>query len=120
MHHPLFSSGANGNNPHVRPLWVALYAGGVDIVLSGHDHVYERFAEQDPDGRPAFHRGIRQFIVGTGGARSFGFGSPKANSEVQGLGLGVLKLTLRTGAYDWSFLPAEGTAFRDSGSGLCH
>ena len=68
-HHPLFSSGQNGDNPGMRAFWRILYAAGVDVVVVGHDHLYERFAPQDPDGRFDPVRGIRQFIAGTGGAQ---------------------------------------------------
>lgn len=120
MHRPLFTSGINGENPDIRPLWRVLYDGGVDLVISGHDHQYERFAPQDPDGRADLVRGIRQFVVGTGGAPLYPLQASRPNSEVKGSAFGVLSLTLRAGAYDWEFIPAEGSAFRDSGTNVCH
>jgi len=119
-HRPLFSSGPNGNNPDVRPLFRALYDAGADLVLTGHEHSYERFARQDPEGRADPARGIRQFVVGTGGARlSPAFGPGRPNSEARGSEWGVLKVTLGGEGYEWEFMPAAGGAFRDAGSGQC-
>jgi hypothetical protein len=117
-HYPLFSSGPNGDITAMRDFWHILYEAGVDIVLNGHDHLYERFAPQDPDGRPDPARGIRQFTVGTGGASLYGFAMQRPNSEVRISTYGVLKLTLSNDAYDWEFIPVAGP--RDSGSGRCH
>lgn len=119
-HHPLVSSSVNGNNPQVRDVWQILYEAGVEVVLNGHDHHFERFAPQDPSGRPDGVRGIRQFTVGTGGYTLYGVVQRQPNSEVQASVHGVLKLTLRPGAYDWQFIPVPGTTFADSGSGNCH
>jgi len=120
FHHPLFSSAQNGPNPSVRDLWRVLYDRGVEVVLNGHDHVYERFAPQDPDGRADPARGIRQFTVGTGGAPLYAFGAARANSEVRTSVHGVLKLTLQVTGYSWEFVSIAGQSFRDSGSGSCH
>ena len=120
-HHPRFSSGLHGDALATRPLWQALYDAGGEIVISGHDHDYERFAPQDADGRLDAERGIRQFVAGTGGRSTRAFGTVKANSEARATGtFGVLKLTLRPGAYEWRFLPVEGKTFQDSGVGSCH
>jgi hypothetical protein len=119
-HRPLFSSGPNGNNPDTRPLFRALYDAGADVVLSGHDHSYERFAPQDPDGRPDQARGIRQFVVGTGGARLSPIGVSRPNSEARGSEWGVLRLTLHATTFEWEFIPIAGGAYRDSGTGQCH
>ena len=74
-HQPRFSSGdEHGNDPSVAPFWDALYAAGADLVVNGHDHDYERFAPQDPDGDRDRERGIREFVVGTGGGELRGFG----------------------------------------------
>jgi ABC-type transport system involved in cytochrome c biogenesis ATPase subunit len=122
-HKPLFSSGAaHGDDPEVKPLWDALYAANADVVIGGHDHHYERFAPQDPSGNPDPQRGIREFVVGTGGKNSHrklaGF---ERNSEVrQADTFGVLKLTLHPTSYDWEFVPEAGKTFTDSGSGTCH
>lgn len=119
-HKPLFSSGPHGGTEHVRHLWRVLYEFGVDLVLVGHDHLYERFAPQDPDGRFDPERGIRQFTVGTGGAEKYEGQSPRANSEIRGREWGVLALTLESDGYRWEFVPVAGATFRDSGSGSCH
>jgi hypothetical protein len=122
-HKPLFSSGAaHGNAPEMKPVWDALYSADADIVIGGHDHDYERFAPQDPTGKLDLQRGIREFVVGTGGKNSHrSFASPKPNSEVrQADTFGVLKLTLHPTSYDWEFEPEAGKTFTDSGSKTCH
>jgi acid phosphatase type 7 len=124
FHKPLFSSGkAHGDDPEMKPLWDALYAANADLIINGHDHDYERFAPQDPDGKLDWQRGIREFVVGTGGKNSHrSFGKTKPNSEIRGQPdtFGVLKLTLHASGYDWEFVPEAGKTFRDSGSGTCH
>ena len=117
-HFPYFTSGPNGRFFAMRDFWQALYEAGADVVLSAHDHLYERFAPQDPDGRPDPTRGIRQFIVGTGGAMIYPSGAAAANSEVRLSSFGVLKLTLFSDRYQWEFVPVSGA--RDSGEGMCH
>ncbi|MEO8256051.1 MAG: metallophosphoesterase [Acidobacteriota bacterium] len=119
-HRPLFTSGPNGDNPDLRNVWRTLYEANVDLVINGHDHIYERFAPQDPDGRPDFQRGIRQFIVGTGGATLYQFPQVRANSEARASVWGVAVFTLSSGGYQWEFVPVEGAGFRDSGAGVCH
>jgi hypothetical protein len=121
-HHPRFNSGAeHGNLTAVGPFWNALYEFGAEIVLNGHEHVYERFAPQTPNAVADPARGIRQFTVGTGGAQLYPFSSTiQPNSERRSnASFGVLKLTLKAGGYDWQFIPATGS-FTDSGSGTCH
>ena len=122
FHKPLFSSGgAHGDDLTVKPLWDALYHANADVIVSGHDHDYERFAPQDPDGKADVARGIREFVVGTGGKNHRPFGATDANSEVRDAeAFGVLKLTLSPGHYQWQFVPEDGKAFADSGSGVCH
>jgi hypothetical protein len=119
-HEPRFSSGAeHGSDSTFDPIWRDLYAAGADVVLNGHDHEYERFAPQNPSG-VADPKGIREFVVGTGGVSHYTFGAPVANSEVRdNTSFGVLKLTLHSGGYDWQFVPAAGSSFTDSGSGSC-
>jgi Calcineurin-like phosphoesterase len=122
-HEPLFSSGAeHGNSPAYKDFWRDLYSANATIVLNGHDHDYERFAPQDPDGQADPPRGIREFVVGTGGNHERRFAAvPQPNSEVRMTGtFGVLKLTLHPHGYDWEFIPQAGKAFHDSGSGACH
>ena len=90
-------------------------------MLNGHDHDYERFAPLDPHGSSDAAHGLREFVVGTGGKNQTPFGTPRPGSEVRGSGtFGVLKLVLRPGSYDWTFLPAPPGTFGDSGSGTCH
>jgi hypothetical protein len=122
FHHPLFTSGNyRPGVPEVKPLWEALYAAGADVVLNGHDHNYQRFAPQDPEGRADPQRGNREFVVGTGGKSHYTIADPIANSEVHNDDTnGVLKLTLRPRGYEWRFVPVEGEAFTDSGSARCH
>lgn len=122
FHKPRFSSGLNhGNDPEVGAFWQALYDFNAELILNGHDHDYERFAPQDPNGNADPKRGIREFVVGTGGKNLREFGIPKPNSEVRNNGaFGVLKLTLKTTGYDWKFIPEAGKTFTDSGSGSCH
>jgi hypothetical protein len=122
FHKPLFSSGgAHGDDPEIVPIWQALYDANADVVVSGHDHDYERFAPQTPLAKPDPERGIREFVAGTGGKNHRPFTTPHANSEVRNAdAFGVLKLTLRPGAYDWQFIPEAGKTFTDSGTGNCH
>ncbi|MEW6475403.1 MAG: DNRLRE domain-containing protein [Actinomycetota bacterium] len=116
-HHPRFSSVSS--NSATRALWKTLQEYGAEMVLSGHHHVYERFAPQDADGRLDAN-GIRQFVVGTGGRSHASFNSTKPNSEVRNnRTYGVLKLTLRSDGYNFDFVPIEGSSFRDSGHGSC-
>ncbi len=121
-HHPRFSSGTtHGSWAGPQPLWQALYDAGTDVIVVGHEHQYERFAPQTPAGVLDTTRGIRQFVVGTGGASLYPFGPPIANSEVRNNTThGVIKLTLRAGGYDWEFVPVAGGTFRDSGTDKCH
>lgn len=119
-HRPLFSSGRHGNNTDMRDVWRTLYEFDVDVVINAHDHTYERFAPQDADGRFDPARGIREFVVGTGGATLYSFPGARANSEARGASWGVAMFTLRNGSYDWEFIPVDGQTFRDSGSGTCH
>ena len=120
-HHPRFSSGADvGSQPQTQPLWQALYDAGADVVISAHEHNYERFAPQTPDGTADAQRGIREFVVGTGGGQLSAFATTRPNSVVRGVAHGVLKLTLSPWTYTWRFIPIPGDSFTDSGSGTCH
>ena len=120
-HRPRFSSGDHGSSTSVAALWQALYEARADVVLSAHDHDYERFALQNPSGQ-ADPNGIREFVVGTGGATHSSFSSTiAANSQVRNATTyGVLKLTLRAASYEWQFVPEAGGSFTDSGSNACH
>ncbi len=120
-HHPWFSSGNYGREMDLRPLWQALYEADAEIILNGHEHFYERFAPQTPDGQRDPQRGIREFIVGTGGNGQNLFGTVAANSEKRSRDTyGLLKLTLFDGTYTWEFLPVQGGTFFDHGTGVCH
>jgi len=126
LHHPRFSTteGRDPIRPELGPMWGALYEYGADLVLNGHDHSYQRYAAQRPNGTADATYGIRQLTVGTGGGEGlYGFAPipPGSNLEVRNnVTWGVLKLTLRTGGYDWRFTPVTGATFTDSGSGTCH
>jgi PKD repeat protein len=120
-HRPRFYSSGSGNRPSMYGLWKALYDAGAELILVSHTHNYERFARLNADGNPDPVRGIRQILVGTGGASQGPQEYKGANVEVQGWGSwGVLKLTLQPDAYHWEFLRATGTAFADAGSEACH
>jgi len=121
MHRPRFSSGEHGDSERVKALFQLLFDGGVEVLLSGHDHTYERFAPQTPDGHVDTQRGVRQFVVGTGGAPFYDFRAKlDPNSEVhQNQVHGVLRLVFHPEGYDWEFV-GTGTAFSDKGSDRCH
>ena len=119
-HKPLFSSGDHGNNSTLLALWQALYDYRADVVLNGHDHSYERFAPQSPTGQTEPTRGVREFVVGTGGASLRSFPNIQPNSEVRNnTSWGVLKLTLYQTSFDWEFIPIAGQTFSDIGSANC-
>ncbi len=123
-HHALFSSGlfsSHARHEELRPFWQDLYAAHADLILAGHEHSYERFAPQDPEGRADTEHGIRQITVGTGGKSHTFLSFAQPNSEVRNMDtFGVLKLTLAPGNYKWEFIPEAGKTFRDSGQGTCH
>jgi hypothetical protein len=119
-HHPRFSSGVHGSDEDVDAFWRVLYEAGADIVLNGHDHNYERFAAQDPDGELDPERGIRQFVVGTGGIKLRPFEDPPLpTTEMRDdSSHGVLHLTLRRNDYDWEFVSTA--SFTDTGTARVH
>lgn len=118
-HIPVFSSGGRANN-NMSQIFSLLYNNNVEIVLNGHDHIYERFAPMSPGGGLDNARGIRQFIVGTGGANHTSIANVAANSQVRNAdSFGGLKFTLHDNSYDWQFIPATGN-FTDSGTSACH
>lgn len=119
-HHPVVSEGRNGDNRFMLPIWRLLSRHGVELVVTGHDHNYQRFAPLDGDLRPAPVNGIRQFVVGTGGAHKYGFAAPASNTENRGIAWGVLRLGLHATSYEWEFLPVPGETFRDFGRDECH
>ena len=121
FHHPRFSSGPRDIAKQAEQLWWMLAEGGVDVVVTGHDHMYERFAPLDKNGDRDDTNGIRSFIVGTGGASRVRTRRRAPHSVVRSSeAFGVLRLTLKSGGYDWRFVPVRGATFRDSGSGTCH
>jgi hypothetical protein len=120
-HHPRFSSGHDGDGTFMQPIWKDLADAKADVVLVGHSHNYERFAPMDASGKLNRTNGIREFVVGTGGAFPTGISSAKPNSEVrQNTTFGVLRMTLHPTSYDWKFVPEAGKTFTDSGSNACH
>lgn len=120
-HKPLFSSGAkHGNDPEMKAFWKDLYEARTTLVINGHDHDYERFTPQDPEGKSDAARGIREIVVGTGGKSHRPFATPLPTSEVRNADtFGVLKLTLHPNTYDWEFIPEAGKTFHDFGSERC-
>ena len=119
-HIPLFSSGTRAN-AGTRPFWQLLYNAHADLVLNGHDHIYERFAPQTATGALDQANGVREFIVGTGGADHSSIATVAANSQVRNATtFGVLELTLHAGSYDWQFVPEAGKTFTDAGTQACH
>jgi calcineurin-like phosphoesterase family protein len=121
-HHPLFTSGSNHTNAtKMRPIFQALYDFSAEVVVSGHNHNYERFAPQNPTGGLDNARGIRELVAGTGGISHYSFGTIQPNSQVRNADTyGVLKLTLHASSYDWQFVPEAGKTFSDSGTTACH
>ncbi len=120
-HHPVYSSGGHGNNPFMAPVWKVLADAGADVVLASHDHNYERFAPQDGEGKLDRARGIRQFVVGTGGAQLTPILFLQPNSEKSNNSThGVLKMVLKDTGYEWEFLPAIADGFTDRGHAPCH
>jgi hypothetical protein len=122
-HVPVFSSGPHGSElketAQMREAWRVLYESGADVVINGHDHLYERFAPQNPQGK-ADPNGIREFIVGTGGGGQYEFRQIRANSEVRSnRSYGVLVLTLGATDYSWEFVSAAGASFHDAGTARC-
>jgi hypothetical protein len=121
FHHPRFSSGPSPANRKSVQLWDILSSAGADVVVSGHDHIYERFVPMTADSRRDDRTGMRQFIVGTGGFSHYKLRRAASGSEVRNNNtFGVLKLTLRERGYEWQFVPVRGSRFTDRGSGACH
>ena len=121
-HKPLFTSGANhGPSTATRPLYQALYDYNAEIVMTGHNHHYERFGKMNPSGVLDNTRGIQSFVAGMGGVGFYGFGTIQPNSLARNNDtFGVLKLTLHSNSWDWAFVPQAGKTYNDSGTGTCH
>ena len=120
-HHPIVSSGEHGNDPRMGALWKLLFDAGADLVITAHEHDYERFAPLNDRGELDNQRGIRQIVVGTGGAKLRRFLGTHPHSEVRDHEtFGVIKLKLQTSSYEWQFIPIDGQTFTDSGAEICH
>jgi hypothetical protein len=120
-HQPRWSSGTqHGSDRKFQPLWRILFRAGAEVLISGHEHNYERFTPMNASGEP-HPKGVRQFVVGTGGKGLYELGPPLPTSEVQNdTTYGVLKLTLRATSYEWEFISVPGSTFTDRGSTDCH
>ncbi len=103
-----------------QPFWDALSAARAEIVLSGHDHVYERYQPMSAAGAPDPVNGLRQFVVGTGGIGHYALRPDARREAANDTAFGVLKLTLAANSYSWNFLPVAGQTYTDSGSTACH
>lgn len=120
-HHPVYSSGGHGNNKNMQDAWKMLIEAKADIVLTSHDHNYERFAPLDANGDRDDKNGIRSFVVGTGGAKLTPMFFPKSTTEIRdNSSHGVLKLSLHDKSYEWEFMPVSGHNFTDKGQAVCH
>jgi hypothetical protein len=121
MHHPRFSSGLYASPNKTTGLWRTLYRGGADVVLNGHDHLYERFGPQRPSGKLDRRRGITQFTVGTGGYFLFPIAGLAAHSRfLSDSSFGILTMRLRRGGLGWEFLGSPTSTPTDSGTLRCH
>lgn len=120
-HRPRWSSGsAHGSDSKMQTIWQVLYNAKAELVINGHEHNYERFAQMNAYGQ-AVSSGLREIIAGTGGVSHSGFGTILSSSRVRNSNTyGVLRLNLRSGGYDWKFVPIAGQSFTDSGSTSCH
>ena len=118
-HHPFDSSGPNGPNPMQRDLWELLYRNSVDVVVSAHDHLYERFTPMNPSQQSDLGRGIRLFISGGGGAPPYQRARHAPRSELMISTHGLLRLKLDNALYEWEFLGANGSVL-DRGLNICH
>ena len=119
-HHARFSSGDHGSSTQMSTVWDVLYQANADVVVEGHDHNYERFAPMTASGVRDDARGLRSFVVGTGGTGLRAFSTIQPNSEFRdNASFGVIKFDLSEGAYGWSFVTTKGTTL-DSGSARCH
>ena len=123
-HHPVFNIGHHdtaGDTSKGKPFWQALDNAGADLIINGHDHNYQRWKPQRVDGTLDATNGIREIVVGTGGASAYAFTRTDTKVEAKSTGTaGVLKLTLKSNSYDWQFIPVAGGSFTDSGTGSCH
>ena len=120
-HHARFSSSSHGSSARTAALYQALYEAGADVLVVGHDHDYERFGPQSPSGAADAARGIREFVVGSGGGPRYDFRAPQPNSEFRyDADWGVIELTLVPRGYAWRFLGANDGKAIDAGAAPCH
>jgi hypothetical protein len=119
-HKPRFTAGNYSDDARFQPFWDALYAAGAEVIINGHDHNYQRYAPLTPSGARDADRGIREFVVGTGGRSHYAIRPDSRREAADGSTYGVLKLTLRSDGYSWEFLAEAGRTFTDSGTGTCH
>ena len=121
-HRPRFSSGSHGSDSSMQAFWQALYDHGAEIVVSGHDHNYQRFAPQTPAGVLDWTNGIREFVAGMGGISHYSFTTPIGNTEAYNTTTyGVLRLTLHAASYDFEFVPEAGKTYSDKAAAVpCH
>jgi Calcineurin-like phosphoesterase len=119
-HHPVITEGPNGDNRHMAAVWRLLHEAGTEVVVAAHDHNYQRFVPLDAGFRVDPAAGMRQFIVGTGGARPYEFPTFTGHVEARSQAWGVIRFTLRTEGYDWEFIAVPGQPFSDRGSDRCH
>ena len=117
-HHPLFTSGPSGPSRGMRDMWALLETSRAEVIVNGHDHLYERFARQRWDGTDDSANGIRQFTVGTGGADLYNFVRNASNSEERIMRYGVARFTLRPAQVEWEFIGLDGSVL-DSGLDTC-
>jgi len=117
-HHPRFTSGPSGPNFSMHDMWALLESARAEVILNGHDHLYERFARQMPDGSADPVNGIRQFTAGTGGADLYNFVRAAGNSEERIMRNGVIRFTLAPAQVQWEFITLDG-AVADSGLDTC-
>jgi hypothetical protein len=120
LHRPRWSSGSHGSSAALSAVYKVLYDNRVTLLFAGHDHDYERFAPLNPSGAVETGRGVREFVVGTGGAPLRGFATIRGGSQARNASSkGVLKLTLGATGYAWEFLPVAGATYGDTGRGTC-
>lgn len=120
-HRPRWSSGSeHGGDSKMQTIWAILYNAKAELVITGHEHNYERFAPMNQNGQ-AVTNGLREIVVGTGGRSHYGFGTILPASRARNASTyGVIKLTLNSGSYAWKFIPIAGQTYTDSGTTSCH
>jgi acid phosphatase type 7 len=118
-HRPRWSAGTYADHPRTAPLWNALYDARADVVLTAHDHNYQRYPPMNKQGAIEKRRGIRSFVVGTGGRHLYALRADRRRRAGNDQTWGLLKLILRPAGYSWHFIPVAGGQYRDSGSGRC-